>query len=287
VSIASPPAAALRGGAKQWLRAALPLPLRQRAAAWVGRQRWIARRDWYATELVRDLAEHDVNAFHRFLWANHLGYARTYEVAERFGAERVHPSRLVLFDDLHRVLSERGVRPEQDVRSVLEVGCSMGYLLRHAEEHLFAGAEVLEGFDIDAYAVREGAEELRRAGSRVRLEQGDMAELPRLAAGRTFDVVLCAGVLMYLRQEDAARVVREMLAHCGGLVVLAGLAHPSRDNARLEGSVPRGTDQSLIHNLDAMVAEAGGRVVFRRWEGGRSIQGNTIYFVFAEPGGVR
>ena len=26
-----------------------------------------------------------------------------------------------------------------------------------------------------------------------------------------------------------------------------------------------------------------GRVVFRRWEGARQVDGNTIYFVFAEP----
>ncbi|HEX8692848.1 MAG TPA: class I SAM-dependent methyltransferase [Longimicrobium sp.] len=281
----TPAPSRLRRDAKHLLRAVVPLSARKRLAAWIGRQHWLAQRHWWSVEMVRDLAERDVSGYHRFLWANHLGYAETYEPGQRFGAERVQLSRLLLFDDLARALRERGADPGQDVRSVLEVGCSMGYLLRYLELELFPAAEVLEGIDIDGYAVARGAEVLSREGSRARLLRGDMADLPRLVGDRRYDVVLCAGVLMYLREPEAAEVVRAMLERTGGLLALAGLAHPEADNARLPASVPRESDRSLIHNLDAMVERAGGRVVHRRWEGARKVGGNTLYFVFAEPAG--
>lgn len=271
-------------GIKRAVRATLPLAVRKRLAVWVGRQQWLGPRDWWSTELVRDLAEQDENAFHRFLWANHLGYARTYEVAERFGAERIHPTRRLLFDDLRHVLAARRIAADA-VGSVLEVGCSMGYLLRHLEEHLFPAAAALDGIDIDAYAIGRGAEYLATVGSRVRLQTGDMADLPRLVGGRRYDVVFCAGTLMYLREDDAAGVVRAMLARTTGVLALAGLAHPRVDNRFLPASVHRATDRSFVHNLDALVERAGGRVVSRRWEGERQVDGNTVYFVFAAPEG--
>lgn len=277
-------AARLRTGLKDGMRAALPLRLRMSLSRVIGRQRWISDADWWAAELVRDLAERDLNAYHRFLWSNHLAYARTYEPGERFGAERVHPSRRELFDELRGVLAARGVDAARDVLTVLEVGCSMGYLLRHLETDVFPAAVALDGIDIDAYAVRRGTQVLRGMNSRVRLAAADATALPEVFGGRRYDVIVCAGVLMYLREEDAAAAVKAMLRRAQGIVALAGLAHPSLDNARLDAPATRPHDRSLIHNLDALVERAGGRVVHRRWDGARSVDGNTIYFVFAEPG---
>jgi hypothetical protein len=73
-----------------------------------------------------------------------------------------------------------------------------------------------------------------------------------------------------------------MLRRTGHVLALAGLAHPERDNAELEESCVRPQDGTFIHNLDAMVRQSGGRVVRRRWEGARVMDGNTIYFVLAE-----
>jgi hypothetical protein len=250
--------------AKRVAFAVLPLSVRKRLAVLVGRQRWLKGRYWYSMELVRDLAARDPSAFHRFLWANHIGYAETYEVAKRFGDDNVHPSRRLLFDDLVAFLRGRGIDPTSDVRSVFEVGCSMGYLLRYMETSLFPAATVLEGVD-----------------SRVELRRADMADLSGVLGGRGFDIILCAGVLMYLPAADAAAVVRTLLEHAH-LLVLTGPAFPEADNRLLDGSERRPGDQTFIHNLDAMVTAAGRRVLRRRWEGPRSIDGNTIYFVFAE-----
>jgi len=38
-----------------------------------------------------------------------------------------------------------------------------------------------------------------------------------------------------------------------------------------------------VRHLDAMVKNAGGEVIYRRWDGGDTIEGQTIYFVFARP----
>lgn len=278
------PPAGLRAGLKERFRAAVPLAIRQRMAVLVGRS-GLPGAAWWSTELVRDLAERDLNAYHRFLWSHHLAYAATYEPATRFGAEHVHPTRRLLFAELAEVLEARGMDPRRDVRSVLEVGCSLGYLLRHAETEHFPAARVLHGMDIDAYAVARGEERLREEGSQVRLAVGDAAALGGTFRHPAYDVVLCAGVLMYLREHDAAEAVRAMLSRTNGVLALAGLAHPEMDNARLPASVPRTADRSLIHNLDGMVERAGGRVLRRRWDGARQVDGNTIYFVFAAPAG--
>lgn len=268
---------------KGLLRSWVPLRARKGLAVWIGRRRWPASRYWLVLELLRDYAARDPDGFHRFLWSHHLAYAETYEVAERFGAERVHPTRRMLFDDLRRCLEGRGLDPTRDVRSVLEVGCSLGYLLRHLETEVFPSAVVLDGLDIDEYAVRVGEAHLRGLGSRVRLRVGDVAGLAAVAAPIRYDVTICAGVLLYLRQDEAARVVAATLRHTGGVAAFAGLAHPERDNADLAHSAVRDRDATFIHNIDAMVQAAGARVLFRRWEGVREVEGNTIYFVLASP----
>lgn len=272
------------GKARRWIRQAVPLWARRRLAILVGRQQWLKARYWWAFELLRDFAERDPDGFHRFLWAHHLAYAESYEVERRFGGDKVHPTRLMLFADLEEELRRRGAEPARDVQSVFEVGCSLGYLLRHLETGLFASASTLEGNDIDRYAIDAGTRKLTALGSRVRLHHADMAHLTAVFAGRTFDVTIAAGVLMYLREAAALEVVGVMLRHTGRLAVFAGLAHPEQDNLNLPASTLRERDGTWIHNLDAMVERAGGHVVARRWGGAQVVDGNTIYFVLAEPG---
>lgn len=270
---------------KQFLRTALPLAARKTLARLISRQKWLTSRHWWAHELLSDLADADPNEFHRFLWGHHLGYADTYEVAVRFGCDSLHPSRKLLFDDLQECLDRLGVRADS-ISSVFEVGCSLGYNLRYLETDLFSTASTLRGCDIDTYAVEQGSGYLSAAGSRVSLFTADMAELSDHLRENRYDVMLCAGVLMYLAERDAEEVVASILRHVGVVAVFAGLADPHQDNARLQYSGVRERDQTFIHNVDAMVTRAGGRVVQRRWEGNRSVGGNTVYFVFAVPRGA-
>ncbi|MCA1648470.1 MAG: class I SAM-dependent methyltransferase [Chloroflexi bacterium] len=236
-----------------------------------------------ALELVRDLADRQPTTFHRFLWGHHLAYARFYDVAQRFGAKNIHPTRHLLFADLQAYLRSQGLAPDSDIDSVFEVGCSLGYLLRHLETEVFPTAQRLAGLDIDASAVQSGRSHLRKLGSKVRLIAADMANLEPVLGDERYDLILCAGALLYLEQDVAAQLVATMLRHANVLVAMAGLAHPHVDNAGLTHSAMRTSDCTFIHNLDAMVRDASGTVVFRRWEGARIVDGNTIYFVFATP----
>jgi SAM-dependent methyltransferase len=169
------------------------------------------------------------------------------------------------------------------IASVAEVGCSLGYQLRFLETNLFPGAEVIEGMDIDDYAIRSGQEHLSAIGSRVRLHCGDMQDLDSIWGKREFDIILCAGVLMYLQEAEATEVVRNMLARTRVLLCITGLAHPSTDNSLLPTSEVRSSDKSHIHNIDRMIAAAGGTVIARRWDGDRLVEGQSIYFLFATP----
>ena len=268
------------------IRLVLPLSARRRIVRALGGRAWVPHRHALAMELLRDVWAADPAALHRFLWANHLAYAESYAVEGRFGEEAVVPSRRMLFEDLRDHLVGAGIDPERDVASVFEVGCSLGYLLRHLETGLFRSARTLEGIDIDRQAIRDGAAYLASIGSRVGVAAADTSELSSILAGRTIDVILCAGVLMYLPEDEARLVVDSILRHTGIVAAFAGLAHPAIDNADLAHSEVRAGDGSFIHNIDAMVQAAGGTVARRRWEGPRNVGGNTIYFVFAVPPGA-
>ncbi|HLG22260.1 MAG TPA: class I SAM-dependent methyltransferase [Candidatus Manganitrophaceae bacterium] len=276
-------AAYLKRAARQTIRRSIPLPVRKRMAVWIDRQKWINadRRAWWSVELIQDLAQKNAGEYHKFLWSNHLAYAASYEASARFGAENMKPSRRMFFSDLRRHLDPSRIDPMRAPLSIFEVGCSSGYQLRYLETDLFPMAKELEGVDIDPYAIDSGSEYLRRVGSKVRLKRGDIEDLDRLMGGKTYDLILCTGVLMYLNEEAAAKVVGAMIRRAGALVALAGLASPDIDNARLQRSIPRDRDRSFVHNIDAMVTNAGGTILARRWEGARLVDGHTIYFVFA------
>jgi 2-polyprenyl-3-methyl-5-hydroxy-6-metoxy-1,4-benzoquinol methylase len=274
-----------KSAGKDAFRRLIPIGFRKRIATWIHAQSWISadRRAWWSMELVRDLAQNNPNAYHKFLWAHHLGYAAPYEVGDRFGAENMRLSRLIFFQELTKCMAASGISGQR-IGSVLEVGCSLGYQLRYLETDLFREARLLEGIDIDDYAVRTGRDYLASVGSRLSLVCGDIQDLDRLVGQRAYDLILCTGVLMYLKQHDAAELVRNMLSRSRVMLAMAGLAHPREDNSLLARSDVRERDHTLIHNFDEMVRGAGGSVLARRWEGSRLVDGQSVYFVFAKPG---
>jgi len=271
--------------AKARVRSVVPMAARMRMAAWMTRQRWLPVPDHLVMGLVRDLQHSDPKAFHKFAWANHLmGYARWYDSEEElFDPARMQASRIELVRDLESALDELAVDPEA-VRSVLDVGCSQGYLLRHLETSLLTGARELIGIDIDRPAVEKGSRLLSREHSRIRLVAGDMEQIDTLVGPRRFDVVLAAGVLSYLNEADAFKVVSQMLARTGRILALAGLACVRENNNGLDASeLSPSHDGQWVHNFEAMVVRAGGRVVRSRWEGAKLFNLQTICFVFAVP----
>ena len=142
--------------------------------------------------------------------------------------------------------------------SVLEVGSSQGYLLRHLELRLFPSATILHGLDIDSYAVAAGSAYLRSLRSRVKLFAAEMETAEHVIGGQVYDVVLCCGVLMYVNESIAEKVIRDMFSRARFLVGLICLAPLETASAR---SVMRALDGAFIHNMDLLIRRAGGRVV--------------------------
>jgi SAM-dependent methyltransferase len=229
--------------------------------------------------MLDDLRRRDPLALHRFLWSNHLAYAATYEVSRRFGAANINPTRHALFDSIAAQLRSRGLDPRKDIRSVLEIGCSQGYLLHHLEASVFPSATILHGLDIDAYAVRQGSAHLRSIGSAVKLFAADL-EAAEHIIGNAYDVVLCCGVLMYVDKHIAERAIRTMFsraAHVVGLICLAAQDSQGRSSA------VRASDGAFVHDMDPMIRRAGGRVLSRDWIGTHTSGSSPSDVIVAEP----
>lgn len=250
---------------------------------WASRQPWLARRSWLSFELLRDWAASRPADYHRWVWRHHAAFPEIYHPALRFREGAIDRARLELFADLTSCLRSRGVDPTT-VNSVLEVGSSLGYLLRHVELNVFPGASVLEGVDIDQYAVEAGNLVLDRLHSRARLHRLDAADLDAFLGGRTFDIVYCAGTLMYLSEVEATKLVATMLRAADVAIAITGVAHPLHDNATMAEHTVRDWDAAFIHNLDAMVLDAGGQILFRRWDGKRIVDGISVYHLVAARG---
>ncbi len=261
----------------------LPLMVRKKIVLWLNRSRFIdsTTRAWWTVELLQDFCQRDINEYHKFLWKYHLNYADTYEIAQRFGYENLNETRKIFLSDIRDTLGTLGHLPEESIDSVFDVGCSLGYLLRYMETDFFTNANILEGNDIDEYAIDQGSAYLSKLGSKIKLFCKDMEEIESVMNGRSYDVIICTGVLMYLKKDDAQIVVNMMLQHTDKLLAISGLAYPEGDNSQLDDSVIRERDGTYIHNIDAMIKQAGGRIIARKWEGGEMVDGNTIYFLFA------
>jgi SAM-dependent methyltransferase len=257
----------------------LPLSARRNLVSLAGRRKLAVGLE-FAMGMLDDLRRQDPVGFHRFLWSNHLAYARTYEIPRRFGASNINPTRHILFSRISDHLRSRGLDPHRDVRSVLDVGCSSGYLLRHLEELVFPSAAILHGLDIDAYAVKAGSTHLSSLRSRVKLFAADMEAAERTMSSQNYDLVLCCGVLMYVDETTAEKVVRAMFSCSAYLVGLICLA-PPRDS--LVRSQVRESDGAFIHDMDRMIRRTGGNIVSSTWIGTSTSGSSPCHVILAEP----
>jgi SAM-dependent methyltransferase len=237
----------------------------------------------FSLGMLDDLRRRDAGAFHRFLWSNHLAYAATYEVHRRFGASNLNPSRRILVEDMASYLLSRGLDPLRDIHSVLDIGCSMGYLLRHLEMGLCPSAEVLHGLDIDEYSVKAGMVHLSSLKSNVKLFVGDMAAAGRFIGDRTYDLILCCGVLMYGNNDTAFEVVRIMLSKANCLVGIISLANPENRRIAAGHSAARQSDGAFIHDVDGMIHLARGKVVTSRLIESDISGSSPSFAILAEP----
>lgn len=241
----------------QFLGKGLSLSVRQNLVILVSRISPTVLGFEFAMGMLDDVRRRDPTALHRFLWSNHVAYANTYEVQQRFGPDHINLTRHMLFQNIGDLLRSRGMDPSTDIRSILELGCSAGYLLRHLETEVFPSAAVLHGIDIDFHAIQAGAAHLNGLGSKVELFAADLESADRIIGDRTYDIALCCGVLMYLSETIAEKLIRTMLMHAGSLIGLICLPFQDRE----QPSPVRASDGAFVHNVGMMIDRAGGRVI--------------------------
>ncbi len=271
---------------KKMIRFILPLGLRKRLALWLNRQQWLSSHNYWVEGMIRDLVKSNPEAFHKFLWANHvLSYAGWYDSEELFGKKRMNGSERTFqefFSELGALIKDLDF--SEEIHSSLEVGCSLGYLLRFIEKDIFPSSKDLVGIDIDRVAIDRGIRYLRSVRSKVRLICGDMEELGRFVGNDRFDFVFASGVLSYLNERSATKVVSEMLSRTNRILGLVGLACASVHNRELSKSqISADHHNQWVHNFEAMVEAANGCVIASRWEGDNQFNYQPIYFVFAVP----
>lgn len=268
-----------------FLRSVVPLGLRLRLAGWFARNRWFPAANRWAQGLIRDLESVDPKLFHKFMWEHHLDrYGLAYE-AERLFSSRVLNGTTRAFEAFEQDLrSSLASDPSRRIGSVLDLGCSVGHVLRALETEVLPDAEILVGLDIDRPATEAGTAYLSKAGSKVRLLCGDLEDLDRLLGEERFDFAFAAGSLSYLNETDAGAVVGSLLGRTNELVALVGLANPDRPNGELDGSVFRDEFGKMwTHDFAGMVESRGWRVVTTRWEPPVAGDPQGLYFVFARP----
>ena len=106
-----------------------PLSVRKKLAITLGNKSWLPRHSTLSFAILSDWAKRDADGFHRFLWTNHLGYAKWYEEFNDFGPEKLRPIRKMLFYDLKVFLLSHNIDPSIDITSVFDVGCSSGSVI--------------------------------------------------------------------------------------------------------------------------------------------------------------
>lgn len=132
-------------------------------------------------------------------------YDRLYG-SDRLLAEYLDESRLGFYDSV----ACEAVRYEP--RSVLDVGCGSGHLLRAVADRSALPLE-LTGVDYSSGAVRRAATVVPEAELAV-------ADLRSFTPGRTFDLVLCTEVLEHVDDSEGARAALSRFVRPGGAVIV-------------------------------------------------------------------
>lgn len=265
-------------GLLRWL---LPLKVRKAIVIRLGRQKLPWGSD-FSIGILGDLRRRDPETLHRFLWSNHLAYAARYEVQHKFAPEQINPTRRILFRQILEYNKARALDPQEQIGSVFDVGCSLGYLLRHLEVNVFPSAWALTGVDIDRYAVQAGMAHLQSVKSKVRLFEADLTKAGDLMQQQQYDLVLCCGVLMYVNEDTARSALQAIFTHCRRLVGLICLAGDDRRRREAAAGV-RASDGAYAHDMHRMIREAGGTLVSATWVDTATSGSSPSHVILAEP----
>jgi SAM-dependent methyltransferase len=118
----------------------------------------------------------------------------------------------------------------REIRSVLDIGAGEG-VWRAEIKRLRPSVKYL-GIDPSDYVVN-------RYGKRRNIRLGRFEDLPILKLGRSFDLVVCADVLQYVKTADIERGVQHIARMLGGVAYLESYTSADEMEGDLEGWHPR------------------------------------------------
>jgi 2-polyprenyl-3-methyl-5-hydroxy-6-metoxy-1,4-benzoquinol methylase len=145
-----------------------------------------------------------------------INHYKDVAVAERYDRERFSGIAGRVFNSLERGVISRAFRPISRDLTVLDLPCGTGRL---AEALLTDGFRVV-GVDISASMLTVAQRKLQRFGDRFQVRVGDVRELARSERG-TYDVALCARVLMHFPLEEQIEFLRSVAVLTKGTVVFS------------------------------------------------------------------
>lgn len=236
----------------------------------------------FSIGILGDLRRRDPETLHRFLWSNHLAYAARYEIENKFAPHQISPTRHILCRRIQEYYKARALDAQEQIGSVFDVGCSLGYLLRHLEVNVLPSASTLSGIDIDRYAVGTGMAYLESVQSKVRLFEADLTKAGDLLQRHPYDLVLCCGVLMYVNEDTAKGALQAIFSHCRRLVGLICLAPDGRRRAGA-ATEPRASDGAYVHDMHRIIRETGGTLISSTWIDSATSGSSASHVILAEP----
>jgi 2-polyprenyl-3-methyl-5-hydroxy-6-metoxy-1,4-benzoquinol methylase len=167
----------------------------------------VVRRIPHANRALRRLGIYERTAAN-ITRENTLGaYDRIYG-SDRLLGEYLGPERVGFYEEVATIVAPF------EPRSIVDVGCGTGHLLRFVVERMSGTPERVVGIDHSEAGLRRARELLPSATWRVE----DIYDLS--VDGERFDLVLCTEVLEHLHEpERAVRVLRSLCASDGRVVI--------------------------------------------------------------------
>jgi 2-polyprenyl-3-methyl-5-hydroxy-6-metoxy-1,4-benzoquinol methylase len=166
----------------------------------------VARRIPHASRALRRLGIYERTAANITRENTRHAYDRVYG-SDRLLGEYLGPERLGFYEELATIVATFAPR------SVVDVGCGTGHLLRSILERIAATPERVVGIDHSELGLRRAQELLPGATWLVE----DIYDLP---LDEQFDLVLCTEVLEHLQDPERAVKALRRLCATGGRVVI-------------------------------------------------------------------
>ena len=192
-----------------------------------------------------------------------VNHYKEVAVAERYDRERFSGISGRVFNALERRVIRRAFHAIPRTQTVLDLPCGTGRL---AETLLADGFRVV-GVDISAEMLHVAQRKLERFGERFQTRVGDARELARLERG-TYDVALCARVLMHFPLEEQIEFLKSVATLTKGTVVFSQSLSTPYQRFRRRIKKILGNPQPAVYpitenDLKALLAGAGLREVRR------------------------